>query len=393
MNFSQVADCGEFVGRGWNAGGDAMNLYKRGNIWWLEYVVDGKRHRESTGATRRADAKAWLDKINVAKKMPTFESAVDVLRVLFAKPKEGVVTIDGAWTKYITVAEAIGRLNAKERTLYERRKHFDSFVTWLKGNAAQIRTVAKVDGPVATKFAEHLASSGKSTATRANIIGDLSVMWGVLCKAEDGIVNPWTKLAPTKVVHERILDFTDEQAERVLAAAKEVGRDWYPMCVIARRTGLRYGDIATLRWKDVDMEKRCIHKTPSKTERYDIRLTLPMVDEVYEVISAVPKTGDFLFPLHAHYYGKRGKSVQRIIAFSQVLAKAGIEGNYSFHSWRHTAASNLAAAGVSKETRKMILGHTTDQNSERYDHSGHLREIREALEAAAVTSSSGSSAR
>jgi hypothetical protein len=33
-----------------------MHLYKRGKIWWIEYVVDGVRHRQSTNATKKADA-------------------------------------------------------------------------------------------------------------------------------------------------------------------------------------------------------------------------------------------------------------------------------------------------------------------------------------------------
>ena len=67
----------------------------------------------------------------------------------------------------------------------------------------------------------------------------------------------------------------------------------------------------------------------------------------------------------------------------EVLDEAGVDGNYTFHSWRHTVATRMAASGVGVETRKRILGHTRDETAARYDHDEHLGEVRAAIEAAA----------
>ena len=60
-----------------------MKLTKRGKVWWIDYRADGKRHRQSTGTADRAVAKAFMEHIDVARRMPTFEAAVDVLRQFY----------------------------------------------------------------------------------------------------------------------------------------------------------------------------------------------------------------------------------------------------------------------------------------------------------------------
>src|SRR5580692_9354836 len=39
-----------------------MGLYRRGKIWWMAYMVDGRQHCESTGTSNKRLAKKILDK-------------------------------------------------------------------------------------------------------------------------------------------------------------------------------------------------------------------------------------------------------------------------------------------------------------------------------------------
>lgn len=360
-----------------------MHLYKRYRTWWIEYIVDGVKHRQSTHTRNYNEAQQWMASIKTARKMPTFEEAVKVLKILYRQPDAGTLRLDAAWDKYVQLATAIGKLNVAAKTVTDRRNYFRSFLDWLSLNAATIRTVEAVSGAVAAQYAQHLAESGLKTKSRQNRIGHLSTIWNILEKVSSGVKNPWSNLAPADTDHQRILNFSAEQEEAILAAAKEIGKDWWPICIIARHTGLRYGDIATLKWDAVDLDKGVIHRIPRKTERYGIAVTLPIIAPVRAAIETLERRGDYLFPLHAGLYGKRGKNIQAILSFREVLDEAEIEGNYTFHSWRHTAATNLAAAGVAKDTRKLILGHTTDENAERYDHAEHLKEVRAAMEKAA----------
>ncbi len=360
-----------------------MHIYKRGSIWWVEYIVDHVKHRESTGTTKKSEAETWLRNLKTARKMPTFEHAVEVLKILFSRPNAGLLALTDAWSQYERLAKAVGKLTVGAHTLRTRRALMANFVTWTQEHAATIRTVEAVNGAIAAKYAQHLEQIGNSTKTRRNKITELSTMWSILEKLSDSIRNPWQHLAPAITDSKRIPPFSVEQEEAVLAAAKKVGKDWFPACVIARHTGLRYGDVANLKWSEVDLAAGVIRHKPRKTKKYNITVTLPIIAPMRSAIEGLTRRGPYLFPMHAHLYGDRGHKAREALSFGEVLDAAGISHEYTFHSWRHTAATRLAETGATKDTRKMILGHTTDENAERYDHAEHLAEITEAIEAAA----------
>lgn len=357
-----------------------MTLYKRGNVWWVEFVKDGVRHRRSCNTTKKAEAVVWLKSIETARKMPTFEDAVEVLRMLYSRPAEGILSVDSAWSSYIRVARATGKDAIEPRTMERRKNRVDRFVEWLKAETP-VRTAEGVNGPIAAKYAECLALQGLKTKTRKNILGDLSTVWKLLEKVSTNVRNPWGSLAPRDTDGKVGKPFTEKDEELVMAAAKEIGKDWWQVCTIMRHTGLRYSSVSRLTWKEIHGD--VIEHEPIKTRRHHIKVAIPIIKPVQEAIDSLPRNGDYLFPLHAELYGKRGQS-SRLLVFADVLNKAGIgDKGYTIHSWRHTEATRLGATGASKETRKQILGHTTDVMAELYDHDEHLAEKRKALEAAA----------
>lgn len=360
-----------------------MTLYRRGRIWWVEYQVDGVRHRQSTHTQKYNVAKAWASQIETARKMPTFEEAVAVLKMFYKQPVEGLLPIDTAWDVYIELARATGKAAISADTLRRRKLVLSRFLAWVRKERATIRTIEAVTGPVAAGFATYLANGLKlKTKTRINNIADLNTIWKMLEHASTGIRNPWASLRPVDIDGKFGKAFTPADEKRVLEAARAVGKNWYHICVIMRHTGQRYGDVARLMWSNVDGD--VIRLTPHKTQRHKIAVTIPITEPIREALKTIPKTGDYLFPLHADLYDQRGPA-SRIIPFREVLCKAGLENaGYTIHSWRHTAATRLAGAGVDIETRKRILGHTEDVTARRYDHDEHLDEVRAAMEAAAV---------
>ena len=71
---------------------------------------------------------------------------------------------------------------------------------------------------------------------------------------------------------------------------------------------------------------------------------------------------------------------------AEVLKAAGVTGDYTFHSWRHTFRTRLAEAGVSDELAKRLGGWTVDKTAMRYDHDGRIAELRAAVEQGAQAS-------
>lgn len=360
-----------------------MHLYKRNKTWWVEFVSDGVRHRQSCHTPVKAVAQAWVDSLKIAKKMPTFEEAVDVLRILYKKPRSGAMLLDAAWNIYTEISKSVGRDQVSATTLRKRAGNFRNLCEWIAKDCPMVKTVEAVTPPVAAKYAAHLQRDGKKSKTRKNIIGDLSTVWRILEKASAEIRNPWANLAPTDIDSERGKAFTPDQVEAILKAAREVGKEWFGVVTMALHTGLRYGDVATLTWREIG-EDGVLRVDPIKTRRHGIQVAIPIIAPMRAVLDEVPRRGDFVFPLHADAYERAATSHKQMLEFSEVLKAAGLDGQgYTFHSLRHTAATRLAGAGVDIETRKRILGHTEDVTARRYDHDEHLAEVRAAMEAAA----------
>lgn len=362
-----------------------MTLYKRGKIWWVEYQIDNKRYRQSTHTQKYNVAKAWASQIDTARKMPTFEEAVAVLKMFYNKPVEGLLPIESTFDVYLDLAKATGKTAISADSMTRRKNNVKRLLDWLHKERPTVKTVESVTGPIAAGFATHLADLKLKTKTRINIIADLTTVWKLLENASTGVRNPWSSLRPQDIDGETGKAFTHADEKRVLEAAERVGKDWLGVCTLMRHTGLRYGDVARLTWHDIDGD--ILRIRPIKTKRHNIVVTIPIIKPIRDLIATIKKTGDYLFPIHAEMYGKTSPAARRLLNFREVLKAAGLDNaGYTIHSWRHTAATRLAETGADIETRKALLGHRVDSTAERYDHDDHLAAKRAALERASTAS-------
>lgn len=370
-----------------------MYVYKRGKTYWYDTMKDGVRYRASTGCKRKDDAETFAERMGVVRRAGSREQALALVDIFYPPEKRPGLPIGEAWDAYTRIAKATGRLAIEERTLSRRRNVFDRFCEWLADNCPAVETAEEVTGPIAGRYAEHIAKTktrgGKlpSAKTRQNILGELGTVWRTLEKVSAGIRNPFAGLAPVDVDGKRGEAFTREQEKAIMAAAKKIGKGWLIACLVARHTGLRYGDIANLKWSEVDFKRNVIALEPRKTARHGIAVTVPMVSSLRAaLLSERGKCGSrdvYVLPLHKQFYGNRSESAYKALNFKEVLDAAGVTGDgYTFHSWRHTMRSRLGEAGADMETAKCLLGHTSDAMSLHYDHAEHLDELRAAVTAA-----------
>lgn len=178
-------------------------------------------------------------------------------------------------------------------------------------------------------------------------------------------------------------------------------RHWYPIFCIMLNTGMRVGEIAGLRWQDIDFTDGMIsvnhtlvyynHRdalgtyfsinTPKTTA--GIR-ELPMNDAIREAfemekeyqklvgiksIDRIDGYEDFVFVNqygNVYHQGTLNKALKRIIrdCNDEVLLKEGIESNpillpdFSCHILRHTFATRLCESGINLKVIQDVLGHT-----------------------------------
>jgi integrase len=173
---------------------------------------------------------------------------------------------------------------------------------------------------------------------------------------------------------------TKEEVARFLRAAKAEGELPYAFYATATYTGMRQGELAGLRWSDVDLDARRIvvqRSYDGPTKAGDVRY-VPILDPMLPVLRAwrLMSPGDIVFPNQdGRMQGRCARLYQEI--FHRVLDVAGFEKvqrngktrrYIRFHDLRHSFASHWMAGGGDLFRLQKILGHKTVAMTMRYAH-------------------------
>ncbi|MFN3467616.1 MAG: site-specific integrase, partial [Candidatus Brocadiales bacterium] len=128
-----------------------------------------------------------------------------------------------------------------------------------------------------------------------------------------------------------------------------------PIVITALNTGMRLGEILSLKWEQVDLCHGFILLDRTKSgDRREIPINTTL-RTVFEAIPHGPES-EYVF---ADRNGRHYKSVNN--SFPTACKKAGIHG-FRFHDLRHTFASHLAMAGTDLISIKELLGHRDISN-------------------------------
>jgi integrase len=352
---------------------EKMGIYLRGNVWWMEYRTRSVRKRASSGFAKadKAKALAAFEAFKLGLGCRPKRSAME--GILAAIYGDGVqakgIPLSAVWGIYEDWCEGKGRTVAKS-TLVNRRNLFQRFLKF-----AEERGAHDISDVSVLMAREYVVSLGRTNKTQRTYCGYLSGVGEAIGQLHPGIHNPWKAACPdndgSSVRHEA---FTETQIKAILSASKDAGHDWHRACLLALYTGLRYGDIATLQWEQVDLKARIIKVKPNKTRKSSgIEVWIPIAAPLYEELKGGGE--GFVLPEHGVKY-----PMPMDVPFSSVLAAVGIKGReFSFHSWRHTANTRMADAGVPSAVREMICGWTGANMAKHYDHARHLKELAEAV--------------
>jgi integrase len=173
---------------------------------------------------------------------------------------------------------------------------------------------------------------------------------------------------------------TDEEIGRLLAAAKEEDEAVAVFYATAVYTGARAGELAGLRWDDVDLEQRLItiqRSFDGPTKADDVRY-VPVLDVLLPILRTwrLRHPGRLVFTNRdGGMLGPSGRIFQEVL--HRVLARAefpwiqrgGKRVRYiHFHDLRHTFASHWVMKGGDLFKLQKILGHKSVAMTLRYAH-------------------------
>jgi integrase len=294
-----------------------------------------------------------------------------------------------------------------ERTYDDYESVLDDFRGFLGERAGGPLAAVTVDD--VTEFRDRLASRGVAPSTvNKNVRKILSLPFEAARRLGYVTINPCAavkKLKETTAKSKRERQaFTADQIEALLTAArgdKWKDKGWDGAIVCGMTSALRLGDIVNMTWEQVDLAKATVTVDPQKKQ--DDAQIIPLHPAFITWLKSRDR-GIAKAPVFPHLHGRKPGGANGLSStFKRIMDAANVRGqitrrgadakkrkelgaragrtitSLSFHSLRHTATSFMAEAGVAKDTRKKITGHTDDRVHEIYTHV-EIETLRTAVE-------------
>lgn len=184
--------------------------------------------------------------------------------------------------------------------------------------------------------------------------------------------NPVAMVRKPKLPRGRDRRISVRQQARLLAeCAQHSNPMLYWIVKLAIETGMRRGEIVTLRRGQVDLPRRIIHLSETKNGSVrNVPLTIRAVQMLEEALNHPirPIDTDLIFWGDAHdsATGER-KPYDFTEAWESARERAEVP-DLHFHDLRHEAVSRLVEAGLSDQEVAAISGHKSMQMLKRYTH-------------------------
>ncbi len=364
-------------------------LYKRGNVWWLRYMVGGKYVFQSLETTSKEEAenkrKDTMRPILAAEKADAL--AVIVGRMKEAKSEQAraeemanpPLELAQAWDAY---SASKFRPDSSERTLSGYESTLKRFIRWLTDTHPNVRAIKDVTDRIAFSYADQLQSEGVTASTFNQHIGFLRLLWRTLAKDIRSESNPWMDIRRRKLASQRLAhrhrNLTPEQFDSLLKSAG--GTNMHDLLFTLGWTGQRLADVVLLRWDCIDFKRKVISVHPLKLRRTGKEVHIPLLPALADLLKMRKRNaiGPYVFPDLVEEYQRNRTAISKHIqdAFKSAeltprdtmpnISRAVVV--YGSHSLRHYFATQALAAGMPAEIVKRITGHTSDAMLAHYQH-------------------------
>ncbi len=171
----------------------------------------------------------------------------------------------------------------------------------------------------------------------------------------------WRKVSKFKEVKGRVEYHTPEEIKQILQLFNP---DWQLATRLGFQAGLRRGEMAMLKWADVDFKNNQIYVAPNKTEGHRY---VPMVQELRKALESAKKRAkkgaEFVLNMGEDRY-----SPYYLSAYYTKETKEKLPFKCGLHKLRHTFASHLVQNGVDLYHVSKLLGHSSIKMTEIYAH-------------------------
>ncbi len=272
-------------------------------------------------------------------------------------------TLKSALKRYLTEVSPTKSAGTQRRETVRAKPLFESL-----GDYALVAIVPEL---VAEYRDERLASRKSNNTVRLELALLSHLFTVAIQEWRIGLVyNPVAAVRKPAAGPGRNRRLLPGEERKLLAACDQASNPMLGWIVrIAIYTGMRAGEIQTLRRDQVDLAKRVVRL--NKTKNGSAR-TVPLLRQATEVLQEA-----LTHPIHPMdtdliYWGEPGRDGHRRPyeynpAWRRALKRAGI-ADLRFHDLRHEAVSRLVEAGLGDQEVAAISGHKSMQMLRRYTH-------------------------
>jgi integrase len=318
-------------------------VYKRGEIWWIQYYGHGQLYRESTKSPLKSVATSRL-------RMREGEVGQGKLPALKAER----TTFDELATLYLQDY----RINARKTV-----QRAQELVARLKESFGRFPAI-RITSQHVLDYTARRQSMGVVNGTINRELAALKRMYRLASQQTPPLVVTIPHIPHLQEHNVRQGFFTEEEYKLLRAVLPDYVK--VPL-IIGYWTGMRAGEILTLRWEQLDLERGFLRLEPGTTKNGQGRL-IPLVKEASEVLWRWKQQVLDQYPSCrwvCHYRGKRLLAVPTK-SWKKACERVGLRDKL-FHDLRRTAVRNMVRAGISERIAMTISGHKTRSVFDRYD--------------------------
>jgi site-specific recombinase XerD len=313
-------------------------------IWWINYYVEGRRHREKVG--RRSDAIALYQRRKTDARMGIKMPEVRPRRaVLFqeiaddalAYSKEHKASYPGDRSTVKKFLPVFGNTPIEEITPQMIKAYFDTRDDLTK------TTINRYRGTLSMIFQEAIRN-GKARANPARLVR--------LHREDNSRV--------------RFITYTEETAIRTVIRERCALHE--PEFTLALETGMRRSELYGLEWDRVDLKRRQVLLLKTKNGAARVVILTAIAVRALEQLQKRRNPNSPKVCLT-----RDGEPMISPRAWFELVMEEAIKENPSLHdvTWhifRHTYISRLVMAGVDIRTVQELAGHKDIKMTMRYAH-------------------------
>ncbi len=336
-----------------------MSLYKRGEMWWMNFWVNEYHVQRSTKCTSKRDAaeveRAYRTnlakgEVGLEKKNPSPRFSIAMKEYLEWSEQEHRAH-PNTHKRYQTSSKALLRCFGDAPLDRIAPDEIEKFKAW---RGKQFKSSRSKNGRKQTKKLIKPATINRELACLKSLFNHF-IKGEVLAKA-----NPVSRVKFLAENNEQTRVLTSDEEKLYLLAASQPLQD---IATLMLQTGMRPEEVCRIRRVNVNLGQGYIANPYGKTKA--ARRKIPLTDAASAVLSKrlAAIEGDCLFPGRVE-----GESIVKVNATHTATIKRSGVAPFRLYDLRHTWATRAAMAGVDLVTLAAMLGHSRIQMVLRYAH-------------------------